>query len=190
MKPVNRQQGCTLIESLGVVVIIGVVRTAAVALRGDHSGQRALIAEGERLRSVFISAQQQAVRTGLPLKLTVKAGSYGFEVFKPEYGDEPPALAEGAVPATGLTLAALKRQPEGSWAEAESRSMSLYKPEREMRFALKVAGKAQSELMIEASGLTQGFSLSFYFPEAPDRVLVFSGDGAGQPDYQLKSQSR
>ena len=75
MRPVNRQQGFTLIEILVVVVIIGVLLTATVALRGDHSGQRALIAEGERLRSVFITAQQEAIRWGLPVKLTAATPS-------------------------------------------------------------------------------------------------------------------
>ena len=171
-----------------VVVIIGVLLTATVALRGDHSGQRALMAEGERLRSVFVSAQQQAVRTGLPLRLMVKATRYGFEAFEPEYGDEPVAVTAGVVPASGLNLLALKRQPEGRWSEPEIGSLRAYQPEREMRFALKVANKAQSELMIGASGLTQGFTLSLYFPEAPDRVLIFSGDGVGQPDYELQSR--
>lgn len=188
MKPVNRQQGFTLIEILVVVVIIGVLLTSTVALRGDHSGQRALMAEGERLRSVFISAQQQAVRSGLPIKLTVKATSYGFDVFTPEYAAEPPALSEGVVPAPGLRLDTLKRQPEGRWEEPELRSLGTYQPEREVFFTLEVAGKKQSELMIAASGLTRNFSLSFYFPETPDRVLVFSGDGAGPPDYQLQSR--
>jgi len=186
VKPVNRQQGFTLIEILVVVVIIGVLLTATVALRGDHSGQRALIAEGERLRSVFITAQQEAIRWGLPVKLTVKAGSYGFEVFKPEYGDDPATIDEGAVPATGLVLAALKRQPDGSWSEPQLRSLAEYQPERGMRFRLQVANKAASELMIQPSGLTRSFSMSLSFPETADRVLIFSGDGASLPDYQLQ----
>ena len=185
MKPGNDQQGFTLIEILVVVVIIGVLLTATVALRGDHSGQRALIAEGERLRSVYISAQQEAIRSGLPLNFVVETDRYGFKVFQPEYVEDPVAVSEGPAPSAGIELLVLKRQPVGQWSEPELRSLGEYQPERTIHVSLQVAGKPATELLLPSSGLTQPFSVTLYFPENPDRLLTLSGDGVGLPDYRL-----
>ncbi|OOV87632.1 prepilin-type N-terminal cleavage/methylation domain-containing protein [Oceanospirillum linum] len=187
MKPGNHQQGFTLIEILVVVVIIGVLLTATVALRGDHSGQRALIAEGERLRAVFISAQEEAIRSGLPLNFVAATDGYGFKVFQPEYGDDPMTVSEGLVPSAGIELMVLKRQPVGQWSEPELRSLGEYQPERTIHVSLQVADKPATELLLSSSGLTQPFSVTLYFPDNPDQVLTLSGDGVGLPDYQLYS---
>lgn len=201
VKVIPAQTGFTLIEILVVVVIIGILLTTTVALRGGHSDQRTLLAEAERLRSVFFLAQQAAAEQGLPLKLTVTDQGYRFEQFMPDYQADPESVENGAQVSAGLPLYLLVRQPEGRWQPPEASALRDYKPEREFTFQLKLGfdlgqreddsekgGGDATELLIPPSGVTAGFTIRFYLVDLPSRVVTLTSDGLSLPDYALSTK--
>jgi len=119
------QQGFTLIEILVVVVIIGVMLTAVVSLRGSGQEHRYLQGEAERIRHLITVAQQKSIQTGLPARLLFSDNGYEFEFWQ---------LNEASVSEDESE----ELPPSGQWQKADTGNLKRYKPERSMDYRVSL----------------------------------------------------
>ncbi|WP_028299313.1 prepilin-type N-terminal cleavage/methylation domain-containing protein [Oceanospirillum beijerinckii] len=136
------QQGFTLIEIMVVVVIIGVMLTAVVALRGGGQQHRYLLAEAQRVNHLLTVAQQQAIQQGLPARLVFNDKGYAFEFWQ-LIETEQNTLLPGEEPDFSL---------KGEWQLPEQGNLRDYQPEWPMTFKVELLSKDKA-LMIYPDGL-------------------------------------
>lgn len=140
------QQGFTLIEIMVVVVIIGVMLTAVVALRGGGQQHRYLQAEAQRITHLVTVVQQQAAQNGLPARLVFSDSGYEFEFWQlnDDESDEPVLESEKIYSVVG------------QWQKADQGNLRAYKPDWPMSFKLAQVSNKNTEspgLMIYPDGL-------------------------------------
>lgn len=119
------QQGFTLIEILVVVVIIGVMLTAVVSLRGSGQEHRYLQGEAERIRHLITVAQQKAIQTGLPARLLFSDNGYEFEFWQLNEASASEDESEALPPA-------------GQWQKVDTGNLKRYRPERSMNYRVSL----------------------------------------------------
>lgn len=174
------QQGFTLIEILVVVIIIGIMMTTLVALRGSGQESRYLQGQAQRIQMVIGLAQQQAIYTGLPLSMAFSDKGYEFSAWQ---------LNQSAESLTSENDTAQK-PPEGQWQKIEVDSLKPYEPERPLQFSLKLLNESPSPdkakpLYIYPDGLTSAAEIRLALPDWPDKQIKMHTDGFSALAFEL-----
>ena len=122
------EHGFTLIEIMVVVVIIGVMLTAVVSLRGGGQQHRYLQDEAARVGILAGLARQQAIQTGMPVRILFSNGGYRFEFWVINDSD---SAGDG-----NRTSSLSPEKPEGQWRPVDTGNLRAYQPERQVQFTL------------------------------------------------------
>ncbi|MBB1485857.1 pilus assembly FimT family protein [Oceanospirillum sediminis] len=122
------EHGFTLIEIMVVMVIIGVMLTAVVSLRGGGQQHRYLQDEAARLVILAGLARQQSIQAGMPVRILFSSSGYRFESWSINDSDSDDD--------NNRTSSLSPEKPEGQWQSIDTGNLRAYQPERQVLFTL------------------------------------------------------
>lgn len=170
------QQGFTLLEILVVVIIIGIMISAVVALRGDGQDVRYLQGQAQRVQMVVALAQQQAIYTGYPLRMTFDQKGYRFSAFHLRQSDKN--SAESVL--------------EEKWEEIQEDALRPFEPERAIRFSLEVektthtlSQEKESFIYFYPDGLMTAADIRLVLVDKPEQQIRMYTDGFSALVFEL-----
>lgn len=152
------ERGFTLIEILVVVVIIGVMLSALVSLRGGGGLHRYLQDEIYRVEALIQLVREKAIVTGMPARMLFSSDGYRFEswILVDSTADSPSSSDLNSEPA--------EPEPEGKWQTLED-NLGPYSPENRLRFRLSVEDKRGADgIIFYPDGTTTAARISVRMP--------------------------
>jgi general secretion pathway protein H len=169
--PAGRQPGFTLVEILVVVIVVGIIATAAVLALGAGGTDRQLEREGRRLAALLELASEEAVLQGRELGLELFAAGYRFHAWVPD-DDDWRALDEDR-------HLGPRQLPEGM-------DLALLLEGRDVTLALEAAADGRPQIMLLSSGELTPFALEFRRNRSPG--LLLQADALGRVLIELAEE--